>query len=140
MKKLIIALALALIAPAVFAQTDVDRHEIRRHEKTGNVQIREENQVRPEVRPEGQRESRTTETHSTVTFRGHDRGFFREHGPRFWRSREGHDRNWYIVTFGEPNLREIGGCWYYRYGDCYWPAFGYGPTCLWPNGDGPICD
>lgn len=130
MTKLILSLSMALVAPFALAQTDIRLEE--KHNKKSieprfeqrETMTTERTEVRPQVR---------------LSFKNRDRRFFREHGPRFWRSREMHDRNWYMINFGESNLRMIGNCWYYRYGDCFWPAFGYDPMCHYPNGDDPIC-
>lgn len=156
MKKLIISLAIALVAPFAFAQTadvqvrtdDKPRTYVRTHE-SANVQVRERERVQtPAPRQEFRQETteQRTETrregprfHVDMSFRNRDHGFWREHGPHFWRNHERHDRQWYIINFGEPNLRMIEGCWYYRYGDCFWPAFGYDPLCQFPNGEAPMC-
>lgn len=157
MKKLILSLAMALVAPFAFAQTadvqvrtdDKPRTHARTQE-SADVKVRERENVQTrEPRQELQQRETTeqkTETrredprfHVDLSFRNRDRGFWKEKGPHFWRTHERHDRQWYIVNFGEPNLRLISGCWYYRYGDCFWPAFGYDPFCQYPNGEAPVC-
>lgn len=162
MKKLIISLAIALTAPFAFAQTvdvqttrtdDQPRMRARTHvTEKAQVREREQERVQPQTpAPKQEFRHETTEQRTetrregphfdvNLSFRNRDRGFYREHGPHFWRERERHDRGWYITTFGEHRLRLINGCWYYRYGDCFWPAFGYDPDCVYPNGDDPICE
>lgn len=123
MKKAFITVALVLIAPLAFTQTEVEVKQTRHNQPQQMVQ----------------RDTQTTTVHQERAEHRNNGWFF--HGKELRRGspdrddihlRIGtHDRTWWHEHYRTVVL--IDGCWYYMDAGRYFPAYGYDPSCNYPE-------
>lgn len=124
-------------------RTDVNLNGQNRTRTDINVQDRERKRTDANVREQSPnvnvREHSETQIEQRAENRGgkfffHDREIHRhpgfDHNDAHFRIGH-HDRAWYYSHYS--NVIFIDGCWYYEDGGLFWPAYGFDPTCDYPD-------
>jgi hypothetical protein len=129
------------------SRTDVNVQDQNRTRTDVNVQDRDRTQDRTRSRTDVNINAQPTYENRTVTthheeraenrggkFFFHDREIHRHPGfdHSDWHFRIGHhDRNWYYEHY--QTIIFVDGCWYYEDGGFLWPAYGFDPSCDYPD-------
>lgn len=125
------------------ARTDVNVQDQNRTRTDVNVQDRTRNRTDVNVREQSPNVNVRQHSEARVEQRAENRGgkfFFRDREihrhPGFdhndWHFRIGHhDRTWYYTHY--QTIIFVDGCWYYEDGGFLWPAYGFDPTCDYPD-------